>query len=141
MTEELKKMEQVKLEVKEEVKVKEEAKAKSTTDYFKITEVAMDITKDANPSVLDHLGIYRGPVFTALVAYFGLHMVGWDFIAEVVGMGLIVICVVHKLLHMGTIKESLNDSIDSVVEGTKQKLKKRKEEKRAGAQPQEAKKE
>jgi hypothetical protein len=122
---ELKKVELVDVDQKP---AKEESAVKKPTDYFKITEIAMDMTKNANPSVMDHLGVYRGPIFVALVAFFVLSMLGFNFIAQVVGMGLVVFAIVHKLIHMGQVKENLNGSIDSVVEMTKEKLKRKKKE-------------
>lgn len=101
---------------------------KQPRDYFKVVEVAVDATKNANPSIMDKLGIYRGPVFVAMASYFVLNMIGWSFVANVLSMGLIVCCIVHFLIHMGTVKETLNTSIDSVVETTKDKLKKKKKE-------------
>lgn len=144
MSEELKKMSPVVLEQAEKSKPEMDEKqelAKVKTDYFKITEIVMDATKKANPSVMDHLGIYRGPVFVALVAYFFLHMVRWDLTADFVGMGLIVLCVVHKLLHMGQVKESLNAFIDNGVETAKDKMKRKKVEAKEEPKKDETKKE
>lgn len=108
------------------MKNEEVKEQKKPRDYFKITDLAVNATKDVNPSMMDKLGVYRGPVFTAMVAYLGLNMLGYSFLAELFGMGLLALCILHKLLSLGKVKENLNTSIDSVVELTKEKLSKKK---------------
>jgi hypothetical protein len=103
---------------------KVESQEKKQTDYFKLAELAVEATKNANPSILDSLGIYRGPIFTALVSYFVLHLVGFDFIAELVGVGLVSVCIVHKIIHMGEIKEDLNVGISKAIISVKDTFKK-----------------